>query len=337
MTSFALTLFLFSEGTPRDGCSGNSWDPTTIQHQHLSVLPGEIIAWLDPQPGQVVVDCTAGVGGHCALLWERIQPGGVLIALDQDPSMLALAQQRLPDPRIQWTHANFEDLPGVLDDRKISAVDAILADLGFCSDQLGDPERGLSFQTDGPLDMRLDPTRGEPASALLRRMSERDLADLFWQYGEERHSRRVARVIVETRQKTPITTTGQLADLVRRCVPRSKGHSIDPATRVFQALRIAVNDELGALERFLQIVPDCLKLGGKVAIISFHSLEDRIVKQAFRKSPDLVKELTRKPVQASEEEMRNNPRSRSAKLRVATRVSGGTDMGLGSRPWTSQR
>jgi 16S rRNA (cytosine1402-N4)-methyltransferase len=273
--------------------------------------------WLDPQPGQVVVDATAGVGGHSALLWERIQPTGTLIAIDQDAAMLTLAKERLPDPRIHWVHRNFEDLPSVLDELKIPTVDAILADLGFCSNQLSDPERGLSFHTDGPLDMRLDPTRGEPASALLRRFTEKDLADTFWQYGEERFSRRVARVIVETRKNTPIVTTGQLADLVRRCVPRSRGHSIDPATRVFQALRIAVNDELGALERFLQVVPDCLKPGGKVAIISFHSLEDRIVKQAFRKMPELVKELTRKPVQAGEEETRNNPRARSAKLRVA--------------------
>jgi 16S rRNA (cytosine1402-N4)-methyltransferase len=285
--------------------------------KHVSVLPMEVIGLLDPQPGQVVVDATVGVGGHSALLWERIQPGGTLIALDQDPAMLAIAKERLPDPRIIWRHSNFEDLPSVLDELKHPTVDAILADLGFCSDQLSDPSRGLSFQSDGPLDMRLDPTRGEPASALLRRSTEKELADIFWQYGEERFSRRVARVIWETRKETPIVTTGQLADLVRRCVPRSKGHSIDPATRVFQGLRIAVNDELGALERFLQVVPDCLKPGGKVAIISFHSLEDRIVKQAFRKIPELVKELTRKPVQAGEEETRNNPRARSAKLRAA--------------------
>jgi 16S rRNA (cytosine1402-N4)-methyltransferase len=276
--------------------------------------------WLDLQPGQVVVDATVGIGGHSALLWERIQPGGTLIALDQDPTMMALAKERLPDPRVIWVHRNFEDLPMVLDELKIPMVDAILADLGFCSNQLSDPERGFSFQANGPLDMRLDPTRGEPASALIRRFSEKDLADTFWQYGEERFSRRVAKVIVETRRHTSIVTTGQLADLVRRCVPRSKGHRIDPATRVFQALRIAVNGELGALQRLLQVAPDCLNAHGKIAIISFHSLEDRIVKQAFRKRPELVKELTRKPVQASEEEMRNNPRARSAKLRVAERV-----------------
>ena len=288
--------------------------------KHVSVLPNEILHWLNPQPGQIVVDATTGTGGHSALLWERIQPGGTLIALDQDPAMLTIAQKRISDPGVHWIHRNFEDLPIVLAELKIPVVDAILADLGFCSDQLSDPQRGLSFQTDGPLDMRLDPTLGEPASALIRRMTERDLADIIWQYGEERFSRRVARVIVESRKNTPIVTTGQLADLVRRCVPRSKGHGIDPATRVFQALRIAVNDELGALERLLQVAPDCLKPHGKIAIISFHSLEDRLVKQAFRKSPEWVKELTRKPVQASEDEMRSNPRSRSAKLRVAESV-----------------
>ena len=285
--------------------------------RHVSVLPKEIVAWLDPKPGQVVVDATVGIGGHSALLWERIQPDGRLIALDQDPAMLALAKGRLADPRVTWVHRNFEDLPIVLDELKIAAVDAVLADLGFCSDQMSDAARGFSFQLDGPLDMRLDPTVGEPASALLRRSTEKELADIFWQYGEERFSRRVAKVIVETRQKTPITTTAQLAELVRRCVPRSKGHAIDPATRVFQALRIAINDELGALERFLQVLPDCVRPGGRVAIISFHSLEDRMVKQAFRKTLDLLKDLTRKPVQASDAEIWNNPRARSAKLRVA--------------------
>ncbi len=284
---------------------------------HLSVLPAEVLHWLAPQPGQIVVDATAGAGGHAALLWDRIQPGGTLIALDQDPFMLARAQQRLSDPRVLWAHRNFEDLPSLLDELKIPTVDAILADLGFASDQISDPARGFSFQTDGPLDMRLDSTRGEPASAWIRRADEKELADVFWHFGEERFSRRVARRIVETRKQTPITTTGQLAELVSRCVPRSKGHSIHPATRVFQAMRIAVNDELGALERFLQAAPACLKPGGKLAIISFHSLEDRLVKQAFRKHPESVKELTRKPVQAGDEEIRNNSRARSAKLRVA--------------------
>jgi 16S rRNA (cytosine1402-N4)-methyltransferase len=190
--------------------------------------------------------------------------------------------------------------------------------LGFCSDQLANPLRGLSFQQEGPLDMRLDRSAGEAASELVRRLHERDLADLFWRLGEERHSRRVARKIVERRKTEPIVTTGQLAEIVRSCVPRAKHHGIDPATRVFQALRIAVNDELGALERFLSVLPGCVKPGGRVGIISFHSLEDRLVKHALR-DKDAWEAITRKPVQPREIETQGNPRARSAKLRVAYR------------------
>jgi 16S rRNA (cytosine1402-N4)-methyltransferase len=182
-----------------------------------------------------------------------------------------------------------------------------------------DPARGLSFQKPGPLDMRLDPTESEPAAALVNRLDERELADIFWHLGEERFSRRIARKIVEARRQAPIETTEQLAELVRRCVPRRKGgKSIDPATRVFQALRIAVNDELHALDRLLADLPDCVKPGGRAAIISFHSLEDRRVKQAFR-NKEVWEALTRKPVQAGDEEVRDNPRARSAKLRAARR------------------
>jgi 16S rRNA (cytosine1402-N4)-methyltransferase len=296
--------------------------PAEPESQHVSVMPAEVLELLDPQPGQVVVDCTVGAGGHSRLLLERVGPTGRLIGLDQDPAMLALARRRMPDGPGTLIHRNFEDVRLVLDELGIEAVDGILADLGFSSDQLADPGRGLSFQQDGPLDMRLDPTRGQPARELLRHLPEREMADIFWRYGDERFSRRVARRIAEARAKAPIETTGQLADLVRRCVPRSKGHGIDPATRVFQGLRIAVNDELGALERFLAALPDCLRPGGRAAIISFHSLEDRLVKQAFRKNPELFKELTRKPRQAGPEEVRTNPRARSAKLRAAQRQEG---------------
>ena len=282
---------------------------------HVSVLPQEVLRYLDPQEGQVLVDATVGAGGHTRLLAEKVGLQGRVIGLDQDPEMLSLARAALEGTEVSLVQGSFEDLPEVLQKMQIPAVDGILADLGFCSDQLANPERGLSFQQDGPLDMRLDPTRGEPAAALVRRLQERDLADIFWQFGEERFSRRIARRIVETRQKTPITTTGQLAELVRGCLPRSHGrHKIDPATRVFQALRIAVNDELGALERFLFALPDCLKPAGRAVIISFHSLEDRRVKQAFR-NREIFEELTRKPIQAAEEE--TNPRARSAKLRAA--------------------
>ena len=287
---------------------------------HVSVMPDEVLRLLAPRAGETVVDCTVGAGGHARLLAERVVPGGRVIGLDQDPAMLELARPRLAGLPVTLVHRNFEDLPSVLQELQVGPVDAVLADLGFSSDQLANPARGLSFQQDGPLDMRLDPTRGEPASALVRRLHERDLADLFWRYGEERHSRRIARKIVEARQEAAIATTGQLADLVRSCVPRSRGHSIDPATRVFQALRIAVNDELGALERFLVVLPECLKPGGRAAVISFHSLEDRLVKRAFR-SKETWQELTRKPLTASEDEARRNPRARSAKLRVAQRLA----------------
>jgi 16S rRNA (cytosine1402-N4)-methyltransferase len=299
-------------------------DETEPVASHVAVLPAEVLRCLDPQPGQTIVDATVGAAGHARLLAERVGASGLLIGLDQDAEMLGFAERRLRGLPTLLMQRNFEDLPEVLRERRIPAVDALLADLGFCSDQLADPARGLSFQRDGPLDMRLDTRGGEPASAMLRRLPERDLADIFWRYGEERFSRRVARKIVEAREKGAIATTGQLADLVRSCVPRPRGHRhvIDPATRVFQALRIAVNDELGALERLLDVLPDCVKPGGRVAIISFHSLEDRLVKQAFRKSPDLFKELTRKPIQASEDEIRSNPRARSAKLRAAVRQPG---------------
>jgi 16S rRNA (cytosine1402-N4)-methyltransferase len=292
--------------------------------RHVSVLPAEVLTFLAPAPGHVIVDATVGVGGHSRLILERLGPSGRLIGFDQDAAMLALARPRLEAltgaGNVTLRQANFDRLRDVLDDLDVSAVDGVLADLGVCSDQLDVADRGFSFQGSAPLDMRLDPQTGEPASALLKRLSERDLADLFWKYGEERFSRRIARKIVETRRREPLKMTDQLADLVRRCVPRPRGRRspIDPATRVFQALRIAVNDELGALERLLAGLPACLRPGGRAVIISFHSLEDRRVKQAFRDRA-LWKVLTPKPIQAGDEEVRRNPRARSAKLRAAQR------------------
>lgn len=291
--------------------------------RHVPVLPAEVLQVLALMPGQTVVDATLGVGGHARLVLERLQPDGRLIGIDRDPAMLARAGPRLEIVRgaavVTLVEANFDRLREVLEELNVDRVDAVLADLGFCSDQLEDQERGLSFQWEGSLDMRLNPAEGAPASALLRQLNERDLADLIWKYGEERFSRRIARRIVETRRLQPLETTTQLADLVRRCVPRSRGGrpSIDPATRTFQALRIAVNDELGALERLLAVLPSCLMPGGRAAFISFHSLEDRLVKQAFRDREKWTA-LTPKPIQAGEEEVRDNPRARSAKLRAAT-------------------
>jgi 16S rRNA (cytosine1402-N4)-methyltransferase len=294
--------------------------------RHVSVLTAEVFEALAPAPGQVFVDATIGAGGHSRLLVERSMPGGRLLGLDRDAAMLELARPRLAGLPATLVQAPFSRLRAVLDEQGIAAVDGVLADLGFCSDQMEDPKRGLSFTQPGPLDMRLDPTTGEPASALLRRLSERDLADLIYRYGEERFSRRIARRIVEVRRRTPLETTEELADLVRRCVPRPPRSAnrrrpiIDPATRLFQALRIAVNDELGELETLLTILPACVRPGGHVAVISFHSLEDRLVKTAFR-DRSLWEALTRKPVQAGGEEVRNNPRARSAKLRAARRLS----------------
>jgi 16S rRNA (cytosine1402-N4)-methyltransferase len=286
---------------------------------HIPVLPAEVLHWLDPKPGQIVVDCTVGGGGHSRLIGERIQPGGRVIGLDQDPAMLELARPGLAGLPVTLVHAAFDQIAEVAQEQGITAVDGIIADLGISSDQLDNPFRGLSFQQDAPLDMRMDPTWGETAADLLRRLPERDLADLIYQFGEERFSRRIARRIVEAREHEPIETSGQLADLVRRSVHVSrKGPRIDPATRTFQALRIAVNDELGALDRLLARLPDVVKSGGRAVIISFHSLEDRRVKTAFRDSA-VWQVLTKKPVTAGEDEERANPRSRSAKLRAATR------------------
>ena len=298
--------------------------------RHVPVMPAEVLDALAPAAGQTVVDATVGAGGHGVLLAERLGPGGRLIGLDQDAAMLDRARPRLEALRnaapFTLVQANFDRLREVLNELGVAQVDGVLADLGVCSDQLDAPERGFSFQEEGPLDMRLDPEAGEPASALLRRLSERDLADLFWRYGEERFSRRIARKIVATRRREPLKTTGQLARLVRSCVPRPRGWrpGIDPATHVFQALRIAVNDEMGALDRLLADLPRCVRPGGRAAVISFHSLEDRRVKRAFRVK-EVWEALTRKPVQAGEDETRRNPRARGAKLRAARRQrTGGT-------------
>jgi 16S rRNA (cytosine1402-N4)-methyltransferase len=284
-------------------------------------MPEEVMHYLAPEPGQVLVDATVGGGGHARLLAQRLGPQGRLIGLDRDAGMLDLARDQLAELPVTLLRRNFDELPAVLKELDISAVDGILADLGFCSDQLDDPERGLSFQQEGPLDMRLD-RAGETAGDLLQRLPERELADLFWSFGEERYSRRIARRIVEARERQRLETTTELAELVRRCVPRSRGHGIDAATRVFQALRIAVNDELGALERFLANLPRCLKPRGRAVVISFHSLEDRRVKQAFR-NKEHFEQLTRKPVRPGADEISRNPRARSAKLRAAVMEESG--------------
>jgi 16S rRNA (cytosine1402-N4)-methyltransferase len=263
---------------------------------HIPVLLEEVLEGLQAAPGGVFVDGTLGGGGHTRALAERVRPAGRVVA------------------------ASYVAIPEVLAELGIEAVDGILLDLGLSSDQLADASRGFSFDAAGELDLRFDATQGEPAWRLLKRLREQDLADVIYKYGEERLSRRIARKIVERRQQEPIRTAAELAALVRSCVPRGKGHQIDPATRTFQALRIAVNDELGSVEKALASLPDCLKPGGRLAVISFHSLEDRIIKQAFREDPRLTV-VTRKPVLATDTETAANPRARSAKLRIAERAA----------------
>ena len=282
----------------------------------------EVLEWLNPRPGQIIVDGTLGGGGHTRLLAQRLletdDRAGFVLALDRDPAAVAAATENLAGLPIKVAQANFGDLPAVLDELGVAAVDAVLLDLGLSSDQLGDESRGFSFDSEGELDLRFDPGEGEPAWQMLARLREKELADLIYQFGEDRLSRRIARRIVEQRSERPIRTAEELARLVRRCVPRSQDR-LDPATRTFQALRIAVNRELQSLELALERIPDRLKPGGRLAIISFHSLEDRRVKEAFR-SDARLENLTKKPVRPTDEELHANPRSRSAKLRVAQRT-----------------
>jgi 16S rRNA (cytosine1402-N4)-methyltransferase len=245
--------------------------------------------------------------------------GGFVLALDRDPAAIAAAERSLAGLPIKVAQANFCELPAVLDELNVSVVDAVLLDLGLSSDQLADEQRGFSFDADGPLDLRFNTEEGEPAASLLARLPERELADLIYAFGEERFSRRIARRIVEQRKTQTIRTSRELAELVRRVVPRAKDR-IDPATRTFQALRIAVNRELESIDVALRRIPDRLRAGGRIAIISFHSLEDRRVKEAFR-SDLRLEPLTKKPIRPTEDEMQRNPRSRSAKLRVAQRTT----------------
>jgi 16S rRNA (cytosine1402-N4)-methyltransferase len=285
--------------------------------RHVPVLPAEAMRLLSPRPGETWVDATVGGGGHTALIAAVVQPNGRVIGLDQDSGMLAAAAPRLDGLPVTLVPANFDQLYEVLAGRGIESVDGVFADLGFSSDQMDDPARGFSFKADGPLDMRLNTAAGQSAADLVNTLSESALADVIYEFGEERFSRRVAKRIVERRKGQRFETTADLADVVRRAVPRSGG--IDPATRTFQALRIAVNDELGALDRLLASLPKVVKTGGRVGIISFHSLEDRRVKRAF-KDAAVWKPVTKKPVEAGDAEVAANPRARSAKLRVAMRV-----------------
>lgn len=287
--------------------------------QHVPVMLDEVVHWLEPRAGQTLVDGTLGGGGHTRALAERVGRDGLVIALDRDPAALATAEQQLQGLSVVLAESNFCDLPEVLAELKIEAVDGIVLDLGLSSDQLADESRGFSFDSAGPLDLRFNPDQGEPASRLVNQMREENLANLIFQNGEERLSRRIARAIAAARREKPIETAAELAEIVRRAAPRNPHERIDPATRTFQALRIAVNEELKSLDIALKRLPECLREGGRLAVISFHSLEDRRVKAAFRDDPR-YETLTRKPVRPSQDEVQQNPRARSAKLRIAART-----------------
>ncbi len=314
---------------------------------HVPVLVEQVLGLLAPQAGQVVLDCTVGLAGHATRIAPLLAPGGRYVGLDLDPANVALARERLDsvavgsDVEADLIQANFTTARAVLDELGIDRVDGVLADLGFASNQMGDPQRGLSFNSDGPLDMRLDPTLTETAADLIAGLDETELANLLYRYGDERRSRRIARKIVEHRRRSPINTTGELAALVRAAYASVRGRSkpssrkrragpkrIDPATRTFMALRIAVNRELESLEALLASLGELMRPGGVAAVISFHSHEDRMVKRAFMgwHREGRGERLTAKPVVAEESERLSNPRSRSAKLR-AIRWLGATAAG----------
>jgi len=291
---------------------------------HEPVMTAETIALLDPSRGGLFVDCTVGLGGHARVLLEA--GASKLLGLDRDPEALKIARERLEGfgDRVELVHADYRELGRVLDDRGVPGVDGALADLGVSSMQLDGEGRGFSFRRDEPLDMRMDQSQGPTAADLLDQVGEEELANLIFEFGEERYSRRIARAIVEARRHGSITTTGQLAQIVRRAVPRRGYQRIDPATRTFQAIRIWVNRELDQLEAF--VVEACSRLlaGARFAVITFHSLEDRIVKHAFRALAQgrmALKILTKRPIVPGDTELDRNPRARSAKLRAVERLA----------------
>ena len=291
---------------------------------HAPVMVAEALRWLEPARGGVFVDCTLGLGGHSQALLE----GGAsrVIAIDRDTEAIAMARERLDayGDRVDIAHANYRDLGAVLDARGLAAVDGVLADLGVSSLQLDAVERGFSFRGDAPLDMRMDRSQGPTAADRLRDVSEGELADVIYQYGEERHSRRIARALIRARDERPVSTTGELAAIVRRSVPHRGYQRIDPATRTFQALRIWVNGELEGLDRFVRDAVLRLRAGARLVVIAFHSLEDRIVKHTLRaldREAGTVRVLTARPEIAGEDEIARNPRARSAKLRAAERLT----------------
>ena len=312
----------------------------SFENIHVPVMPDETIELLEAAKGGIFVDSTLGLGGHTELILKAAAENRV-IAIDQDEEAIAVARKRLEafGDRVRISHSNFAEIKSVLHDLEIREVDGVLADLGVSSLQLDSEDRGFSFRFDAPLDMRMDATSDDPTAAdLLATLPENEIADIIYRFGEERFSRRIARRIVEKREAgEPVKTTRQLAQLVERSVKRSPKDKIHPATRTFQALRIAVNRETDILEQFILDATDLLKTDGRLAIITFHSLEDRVVKQTFQKlagkcfcppripqcvcgAKTIVEVLTRKPVIPSLDETEANPRARSAKLRAVRKL-----------------
>ena len=292
---------------------------------HIPVMTAEVLQQLNPAQGGLFVDCTVGLGGHSRALLEA--GASRIIGLDRDLDALARARDTLAPwgDRVELVHADYRTIGDVLDQRRIDHVDGALADLGVSSMQFEAPGRGFSFQRDEPLDMRMDRTGGETAADLVAHAREEDLANSIFLYGEERFSRRIARAIVEARREAPVDTTLRLATIVRRAIPHRGGHvRIDPATKTFQALRIWVNRELDGLDRFVETAARRLRAGARLAVITFHSLEDRIVKhtlRALQQRDGLVQVLTKKPMVPTDDEVGRNPRCRSAKLRAAQRMA----------------
>ena len=293
--------------------------------EHRPVMTAEVIRHLQPERGGIFVDCTVGLGGHSRAMLEA---GATrVIGIDRDLDALAHARTTLAPwaGQVDLVHADYRAISSVLESRQLTHVDGALADLGVSSMQFDEPGRGFSFQRDEPLDMRMDRSAGDTAADLIAHADERELADTIYAFGEERFSRRIARAIVEARRATPIDTTAKLAAIVRRAIPVRGYQRIDPATRTFQALRIWVNRELEGLDAFISAMAAHLQVGARLVVITFHSLEDRIVKHTFRalekRADAAIKVLTKKPLVAADSELAENPRARSAKLRAAERLA----------------
>jgi len=290
---------------------------------HIPVLAEEVLNYLQPQPGHIILDCTIGNGGHAITLLAPIKSGGFLVGIAQDLDLLQIAKQSLSKTAgtFKLYHTDYSEVERVLHQAGVERVNGVLLDLGASSMQFDQAERGFSFAKDGPLDMRMDRSLPGTARDLIRRLSERELEEILKKYGEERWSKRITRAVQRGEKEGGITSTRQLAAVVERVVPRGKS-KIHPATRVFQALRIAVNKELESLEVFLDKIHNYMQIGARIVIISFHSLEDRIVKKKFmeRANHKVFKILTKKPVTPGEAELEKNVRCRSAKLRAAERI-----------------